>query len=388
MPSPPSLPMPDLFDPAAFAGARKPLAEASTLPPAAYHDPAFYRREIDRLFLKGWNFIGHEGQAPKPGSYFTIDFAGIPVLVARNADGVLRAFANSCRHRGIRLATGAGEARLFVCKYHSWSYDLDGALRGVPGMENVDGFDRQANGLVPVRLETMGPFIWISFDPDAAPLAEHLGDLPSKVASHGLDELVLTRRVDYDVACNWKVYVENFMDYYHTPTVHRDTLARGSLSVYHRKPVELAHCDGRYLELYAAHEGTAGLLPGAEGFPHWPGLEGRNRVGSTFVYASACGLFGFTKDCVWYVQLNPTGPQSVRLTVGSCFHRATVQRPDFDEVVQRYYERWNVAVAEDNVITELQQQGVRSPLARAGRVSPLEAVSYAFRQQWLDALEL
>lgn len=378
----------DLFPAAAIAAARKPLPDASTLPPAAYHDRAVYQREIDRLFMKGWNFIGHEGQLPQPGSYFTIDFAGIPVLVSRDADGAVRAFANSCRHRGIRVAQGAGTARAFVCSYHSWSYDLDGALRGAPGMENVNDFDKAQNGLTPVRLETMGPFMWINFNPDAASLATHLGDLPAKVASHGMDELVLTRRVDYDVQCNWKVYVENFMDYYHTPTVHRNTLARGSLSVYHRKPVELAHCEGNYLELHAAHEGTAGLLPGATGFPVWPGLQGRSKDGSTFIYTAHCGLFGFTKDCVWYVQLNPTGPESVRLTVGSCFHRSTVARPDFEEVVQRYYERWNVAVAEDNVITQLQQQGVRSPLCTPGRVSPLEAVSHAFRQKWLDTMGL
>jgi choline monooxygenase len=374
------------FTAQAFAEARKPLPDASTLPPAAYHDPAFYQREIDRLFMKGWNFIGHEGQLPRPGAYFTLDFAGIPVIVTREADGGIQAFANSCRHRGIRLLSGEGEARSIVCPYHGWSYDLKGSLRGAPGMEDVHHFDKADNSLLPVRLEKMGPFMWISFDPHASSLAEHLGDLPRKVESHGLDELVLTRRVEYDVQCNWKVYVENFMDYYHTPTVHKKTLARGSLSVYHRKPVELAACDGNYLELYAAHEGTAGLLPGAQGFPSWPGLQGRNRDGSTFVYTHACGLFGFTKDCVWYVQLNPTGPESVHLTVGSCFHRATVERPDFDEVVQRYYERWNIAVAEDNVINELQQQGVRSPLARAGRVSPLEAVSYAFRQALLDQL--
>ncbi len=377
-----------LFAPEAFAAARKPLPDASTLPPAAYHDPAFYQREIEMLFMKEWNFIGHEGRLPTPGSYFTIDYAGVPVVVTRDADGAVHAFANSCRHRGLRLVSGEGKTRSFVCPYHSWSYDLNGDLRATPGMEGVNCFEKSENGLVPVRLEKMGPFMWINFDPGARPLAEHLGDLPSKVASHGIDELVLTRRVEYDVKCNWKVYVENFMDYYHTPTVHRKTLARGSLSVYHRKPVELAACDGRYLELHAAHEGTAGLLPGVEGFPHWPGLEGRNKEGSTFFFTSTCGLFGFTKDCVWYVEIVPTGPESIRLAVGSCFHRETVARPDFEEVVQRYYDRWNVAVAEDNEINELQQQGVRSPLCKPGRVSPLEAVSYAFRLQLLDQLGL
>ncbi|WP_036596306.1 aromatic ring-hydroxylating oxygenase subunit alpha [Ottowia thiooxydans] len=380
--------MSDIFAPEAFAAARKQLPDASTLPPAAYHDAAFYQREIDRLFLKEWNFIGHEDQLPSPRSYFTIDFAGVPVIVARNSAGEIHAFANSCRHRGARLVSGEGTSPVFVCKYHSWSYDLNGSLRGCPGMEDVKNFNKEENGLVPVRLEKMGPFMWINFDEKAVSLAEHLGDLPTKVGSHGIDELVLTRRMEHDVKCNWKVFVENFMDYYHTPTVHKKTLARGSLSVYHRKPVELAACDGNYLELYAAHEGTAGLLPGVEGFPVWPGLEGRNKEGSTFIFTSSCGLFGFTKDCVWYVQINPTGPESIRLTLGSCFHRSTVARPDFEEIVQRYYERWDVAVAEDNEINELQQQGVRSPLCKPGRVSPLEAVSYAFRRQLLDKLGL
>ncbi|MGE3863861.1 MAG: aromatic ring-hydroxylating dioxygenase subunit alpha [Burkholderiaceae bacterium] len=377
-----------LFDAALYAPARKPLPEASSLPPRAYHDPEFYRREIDRIFLKQWNFIGHEGRLAAAGSYFTIDFAGVPVIVSRGADGVVRAFANTCSHRGVRLVDGEGTARSFTCPYHSWTFTSSGELRAAPGMDGTCDFDKADNGLTPVRLEQMGPFMWVNFDPHAAPLAQQLGDLPDKIASHGLDELVLTRRVEYKVQCNWKVYVENFMDYYHTPTVHRDTLARGSLSVYHRKPVELEACDGRYLVLYAQHEGTAGLLPGVEGFPSWPGLQGRCKEGSTFVHAASSALFGFTKDCVWYVKLNPTGPESIDLTVGSCFHRSTVARPDFEQKVQAYYERWDVAVAEDNLIVERQQRGIRSPLARPGRVSPLEAVSYAFRQRLLDALEL
>ncbi|KDD56122.1 ring hydroxylating alpha subunit, catalytic domain protein [Bordetella bronchiseptica OSU553] len=377
-----------LFDAALYAGARRPLEEATSLPPQAYHDPAFYQREIDRIFMKRWNFIGHEGRLAAPGAYFAMDFAGVPIIVSRGEDGQVRAFANSCRHRGVRLVNGEGQGRAFVCPYHGWSYAGNGELRAAPGMEGTHCFDRKDNGLLPVRLEKLGPFMWVNFDPDAAPLASQLGDLPSKIESHGLDELVLTRRAEYQVKCNWKVYVENFMDYYHTPTVHRNSLARGSLSVYHRKPVALEQCDGDYLVLYAQHEGTAGLLPGKEGFAHWPGLQGRCREGSTFVHTATSALFGFTKDCVWYVKLNPTGPESIDLTVGSCFHRSTVARPDFDEKVQAYYDRWDVAVAEDNEIVEQQQLGVRSPLARPGRVSPLEAVSYAFRQRLLDALAL
>lgn len=378
----------NLFDPVHYAGARRPLPDATSLPPAAYYDPAFYQREIDMFFMKEWNFVGHAGRLTENGSWFTIDFAGVPVIVVRGEDGVVRAFANSCRHRGIRLVNGEGKTRAFVCPYHSWTYENHGGMRGAPGMEGVNCFDKADNGLIPVRLEQIGPFMWINFDPAALSLDATMGDLKTRIASYSLDDLVLTRRKEYKVKCNWKVYIENFMDYYHTPTVHRNSLALGSVSAYHRKPVELEQCDGRYLVLYGKHEGTAGLLPGAKGFPFLPNLEGRSLEGSNFFYTSTCGLFGFTKDCVWYVKINPTGPDSIDLTVGSCFHKDIVARPDFEQVVQAYYERWNVAVAEDNVIVEEQQAGVRSPLCRPGRVSPMEAISYAFRKHLIDALKL
>src|SRR3546814_12197550 len=120
------------------------------------------------------------------------------------------------------------------------------------------------------------------------------------------------------------------MDYYHTPTVHRNSLARGAVSAYHRKPVELEDCNGKYLVLYGKHEGTAGLLPGSIGFPHLPNLDARAQEGSSFVHVSPNVLFGFTTDCVWYVQLNPTNAESIDLTVGSCFHTSAVESPDFD----------------------------------------------------------
>lgn len=377
-----------LFDPATYAPVRRALEDASTLPPGAYCDPSFYRREVERIFATGWSFVGHQDRVPTPGAFVAFDFAGVPVLLVHGADGKRRAFANTCRHRGAELVAGAGSCRRIVCPYHGWTYDLDGRLVSAPGMTEARDFRLEENGLVPLRLEQVGTLMWLSFDPAAPSLERHLGDLVGKLIPYRLDDLVLTRRTEYDVACNWKVYVENFMDYYHTPVVHSRTLARGNLSAYHRDRPSVESGTGDYLVLYARHPGSAALLPGAEGFPPIAGLDGRAAEGSTFVCTFPCGLIGLTKDCVWYVEIHPTGPETIRIAVGACFPGETAARADFAEKVEAYYRRWDLTVEEDNRINEAQQRGVRSPLARAGRVSPFEAVSHAFRNRLLDALAL
>jgi phenylpropionate dioxygenase-like ring-hydroxylating dioxygenase large terminal subunit len=336
--------------------------------------------------MKGWNFLGHQDRVPAPGSFAAFDFAGVPILLVHGEDGRRRAFANTCRHRGAALAVGEGACARIVCPYHGWTYGLDGRLVSAPGMKDARHFRLEENGLLELRLEQVGTLMWASFDREAPSLAAHLRDLPGKLGPYGLDDLVLARRTEYEVGCNWKVYVENFMDYYHTPIVHSRTLARGNLSAYHRELPTVERGEGDYLILYPRHAGSAALLPGGEGFPNMATLEGRAAEGSTFVCTFPCGLLALTKDCVWYVEIHPTGPESVRIALGACFPRATAARPDFDEKVAAYYRRWDLTVEEDNRINEQQQKGVRSPFARAGRVSPFEAVSHAFRNRLLDAL--
>ncbi|MDX1432416.1 MAG: aromatic ring-hydroxylating dioxygenase subunit alpha [Gammaproteobacteria bacterium] len=378
----------DIFDACHYRAVRRPVEDASTLPPFAYHDAAFYRREVERIFHRRWYFVGHADRVPAPGAYATLDVAGAPVALLRGDDGEVRAFANSCRHRGAQVLEGEGRCARVVCPYHGWTYALDGTLAGARGMEDVRDFDPAEHGLLELRLERLGKLMWICLAEDAPPLLESLGELPALLAPYDLDELVLTRRTEYDVACNWKVYVENFMDYYHTPTVHRASIARGNLAAYHRQAPVVEDGAGRYLCLYARHAGSAALLEGESGFAPLPGLTGRAAQGSTYVCAYPCALLGCTRDCVWYVEIHPTGPGTIRLALGSCFHPGTSARTDFAERVQAYYRRWDVTVDEDNRINERQQRGVASPLARPGRVSPLEALSHTFRNWLLDALEL
>ena len=377
-------PAEDLFDPSHYGRVRQRVEDATTLPPWAYHDPDFHERERARVFARSWCFVGHAGRVPDAGDYFTLDYAGVRLIVVRGRDGQVRCFANSCRHRGASLLEGEGTCRAIQCPYHGWTYGLDGQLTGAPDMEETAGFDRAENALLALGLESWAGFLFVAFEPAGPSLAAWLGDLPTKLVPYGLDDLVLVHRAEYRVACNWKVYVENFMDYYHTPVVHSASLASGSLSAYHRKTPAVERGSGQYMILYGEHEGSAALLPGAPGLPPLPGLDGRAARGSTYACVFPCTLVACTKDCVWFVEIHPRGPEAIGLGVGLLIPRAEAGRPEIASWLAPYIRRLDVSVAEDNAVNEIQQRGVRSPLALAGRVSRLEALSHAFRNWVLD----
>jgi phenylpropionate dioxygenase-like ring-hydroxylating dioxygenase large terminal subunit len=368
-----------LFRPETYAAVRRPLLEASTLPPACYTSPAFYRREVQTIFMKVWNFIGRADRIPDAGDYFTIEFAGVPVIVMRGADGEVRAFANSCRHRGALLLDGEGNCRAIRCPYHSWTYDTDGKLIVAPEMDATSGFDPAEWHLTPIRLEDWAGFIFINFDDTAPSLRQYLGDLPHKLESYRFDDMVCVRRREYVLNCNWKIYVENAMEAYHIATVHRSTLSRQK-----GKPSEAQPADGEYCALFKEHKGTRALLAGDVGFPEMPDLQGMAAQGSWYPLLYPSTMFGCTYDCMWWLELHPMGPEKTKLIVGSCFPRSSAARPDFEEVVQRYYKRWDISIPEDNHISELQQRGLSSPLARQGRLAHAEPLVHTFGNWVLD----
>ncbi len=201
-----------------------PLPRAETIPSAWYTDARFHDFDRDAVFARHWQYVGHMGQLPDPGAYLLAEMAGNPVIVVRDREGGLRAFYNVCRHRGGPLATDAcGRLRKGVlqCRYHGWTYRLDGTLRGVPRFDRTDLFDRKDYGLVPVPLDTWQGLLFVCLDPDAAPpLPALLDGIAERIAPMRLDAVHFYRRVAYDVQCNWKVYVDNYLEGYHLPLVH------------------------------------------------------------------------------------------------------------------------------------------------------------------------
>ena len=211
---------PDLriIDPAALAG--ESLARAETIPSAWYTDPRFHAIDSELVFARSWQNVGHAAQVAAEGQYLVATVADDPVIVVRGKDGVLRAFFNVCRHRGGPLALEDGCARALQCKYHGWTYLLDGTLRGVPAMDRTELFDRADFSLVPIRVETWQGLVFVNLDPAAASLATFTAGIAERIAPMRLDALHFSREVRYEVRANWKVYVDNYLEGYHVPYVH------------------------------------------------------------------------------------------------------------------------------------------------------------------------
>jgi len=168
------------------------LAADRALPSWCYTSPGFFQAEIEHIHRRNWIFAGRTDEIKTPGDYRTIDTVGGPVILLRDADGTLRAFANCCRHRGSLLLTGTGNTRAIVCPYHAWSYHLDGTLLAAPAMTRTPGFDKTGHALAPVRMETWQGFIFLNFDLEAPPLLQHLGNLPDLLGSYRFDEMICT----------------------------------------------------------------------------------------------------------------------------------------------------------------------------------------------------
>jgi choline monooxygenase len=196
------------------------IARASTLPAPLYFNPETFEAEKARIFASSWQVVGHVRQAASAGDYFTFDLIGEPLLIARGEDGILRGFYNVCRHRAGNPASGCGNRKLFRCGYHGWTYRLDGALLVAPEFEGVEDFDPKDFGLAPVRLEEWCNLIFVNLDPAAPPLLESLGELPDQVRKFDFADMKLSDRRTYEMQCNWKTYIDNYLEGYHLPSVH------------------------------------------------------------------------------------------------------------------------------------------------------------------------
>ncbi len=372
----------DLFSPAHYARVREPAARATPLPNWCYTSPEFYRREVERIFMKVWNYVGHASQIPNPGDYFTIEITGAPVIVIRGDDGEVRAFHNSCRHRGSRIAWDEGNCKNLTCPYHNWTYARDGALIATPLIDEDADFRHADYPLLPVTLDRWAGFLFVNFDPDCAPLANYLGDLPVNCVSYAPGDLVCARRKSYSVNGNWKLYFENYNDSLHIPFVHQGTLAKQKVKGRARSTHE--ETNGSYITHFTKHEGSRGLLTGDTGFPPIETLTGRYETGTYYPCLYPTVLFGWTIDCLWIFEIRPTGPETMDLVASSFFPKDRFARSDFEDVAARYYARVDTILPEDNEAVSWQQQGLRAPVNAAANFTHMETLCHAFDNWVLD----
>jgi choline monooxygenase len=197
------------------------------IPAGRYVDPDFLKLEHQSLWKSSWLYAGHDGQLPQPGSWFLTRNTGTPILIVRDLAGTVRAFYNTCRHRGGPLVKeAAGESRGFVCGYHGWSYTLEGDLVAVRDKRDFVDLDFSCRSLISVRCEMLGGWIFINEQEDAQTLLESLGPLTSELAQFQPDNLMLVDSRGYDVACNVKVLLDAFLEVYHLKSIHQNTVDR------------------------------------------------------------------------------------------------------------------------------------------------------------------
>ena len=166
-------------------------------------------------------------ELPKPNDFVTVDLVGVPALIVRQEDGALKAFANVCRHRGSKVETAErGNRRLFVCPFHAWSYDGEGSLRNMPFAQGFCGMDRKDRGLNTLPVEERHGLVWVVPSPGGTiDVKEHLGsELDAVLSGWGLASYVYERHQKFDVPVNWKLLVDGFMEDYHLPILHRNTI--------------------------------------------------------------------------------------------------------------------------------------------------------------------
>jgi len=190
----------------------------------AYTENLWAQADLKAILARTWQWIAHVEKFREPGSYASVTVAGMPIVVVRGRDGVLRGFYNVCRHRAHELLSGAGTVRSIVCPYHAWTYGLDGRLRAARQADRMQGFDKDQVCLETVLVEEFCGFVYVNLDPTARPLAEQAGDLADEINhwAPDVERLTHARRLTYDVATNWKNVIDNFLECYHCHIAHRE----------------------------------------------------------------------------------------------------------------------------------------------------------------------
>ncbi len=320
------------------------LERGSTLPAAWYTDASVFEAEKARIFNRSWQYAGHLAQVASPGDFFTAALGDVPVIVVRGDDGALRALANVCRHRGSEVVLDcAGSRRTLQCHYHGWTYNLDGSLRAAPRSAEQESFAAAELGLAQLSVTTFGPAIFVNPDPACEPLERIFAGIPELVARAGVDlrELQMRRRDLYDIACNWKIAVENFNECYHCPVAHPAFSRMIDTDAYR---VETGH------EMYSSYFGPLKSAPdrGVSYLTLWPNtmLALTSNPPGMMVMAARPVDSGHTHETIDYYL-----PQSLS-------DREMADYVGMSDLVQR----------EDVVLCESVQRGLRSGVVKTGRL--------------------
>ena len=350
-----------------------PFEDAQAMPKSVYTSEEFLQQELKQVFGNQWVCVGRASALSDAGDYLTYELAGQPVMVIREKDGSLRAQSNVCLHRMSTMLEGRGNTKAIVCPYHAWTYNIDGTLRGAPAMQQNSGFCKESYRLPAVHCEEWLGWIMISLSENPEPIAEQLSEVQDLIGDYGMEDYVEMFYETHVWDTNWKVLAENFMESYHLPVCHRDTV--GGLSKLEEMDCPPGKKAFNYhyilkddsLKIAIAHPDNKRLK-----------RQWRNTTVLLSIYPSL--MITLTPGYFWYLSLHPAGVGKVHIQYGGGLS------PDFayDEDSQQHFNATKKLLDEVNVedkgCTEKVYAGLRSPLASPGHYSHLERPNYDFAQ--------
>ena len=342
---------------AAFGGVSDRVASATALPRAAFADPAVFGAEVEQVLRRGWLPVARASDISRPGDYRSANPCGVPLVVTRDAAGAIHVLSRVCRHRGMPIVEGAGNARSLSCPYHLWRYGLDGALLAAPAMERSERFDPVNCSLPRVASTEWGGWVFANLDGKAAPLAPQLVALDRRLAAIDPSCLVTAGVIELASPWSWKVMVENFLESYHHIGPHAQTLQRTNPGL-------------------GTYEGAGGDLFTILENPPIDDEHASLLVAAVFPLT----LMAFTERPeplgVWY-ELDRIEHQSFRLRIHLLTSEAFAAVPEF---VEGYREAVMAVHLEDIPVCEGVQRGVLSPFYQPGPLSHLEASAWRFHR--------
>ncbi len=355
-----------MMSPELIAKTTAPLEEARHIPGSIYSSQEVFDLEKERLFMTDWLFVGRVEELPNAGDYLSQRIMGESILVTRDKEGDLRAFFNTCLHRGVELALGTGNCSRFVCPYHAWTYDLQGKLIGAPFMKESKGFDTKECRLKPVQVDTWAGNIFINMDSDAEPLNKTLEFYQGEFEHQRQEELVLAYKLEVDFACNWKLVYENLLDIYHVGTTHAGTIGR-----FHDE------------DSYKVKRGPDGALSinydtqtmtpdGKTRFGAIPWLEHRGErfaeIGFMPPNLTLLARYDFVRPIVHW----PIAPDKTHSVAYYLFPKSALEDPQFDEKIMDYVDYGKEVLDEDAVMIVSLQRAMASKTFVPGRMSTFE----------------
>lgn len=348
-----------VLDPARVDGL---LASGRTLPAVFYTDDTIARLEDQLIFRRSWQLAGTVVELARPGDYITLRISNVPVVVVRDKDDQVRAFVNVCTHRAQTIVTGEGSCANLQCRYHGWTFGLDGQLSGVPGWRTGELPPFEELGLTPVPVEVWAGLVFVAIEPEGS-LAEQLGDLPEVMRQTGYDfpfetveGMSYLGSYDYTIKANWKLYQENSSECYHCPTSHPGTFG------------ELFDFTRVHLDAISFNDGGGFFGP----FPIRPEIRDRfpgEKAGSQYGYAqyylwpNTLIVTGFVGEALF--RMEPVTAGSMRQT-GRGYSRPDAINPELTELIDVTFAQ---TTSEDVAIVERVQEGLESGMFESGPTS-------------------